>query len=49
MAQLNSALADVKGRVGNAGQLYDRYEAEQTSQLDSTMAGAAWDATKFRG
>jgi WXG100 family type VII secretion target len=49
MAQLNSALADIHGRVGNAGQLYDRYEAEQTSQLDSTMASAAWDSAKFRG
>src|ERR1700753_4250945 len=34
MAQLNSALADVKGRVGNAGALYDTYEAQQTSDLD---------------
>jgi ESAT-6 family protein len=49
MADLNSALTDIKSRVGNAGQLYDRYEAEQTQQLDSTMASAAWDATKFRG
>jgi WXG100 family type VII secretion target len=49
MADLNSALNDIKARVGNAGQLYDRYEAEQTQQLDSTMASAAWDATKFRG
>jgi len=49
MKDLNTALTDIKGRVGNAGQLYDRYEAEQTSQLDSTMAGAAWDSTKFRG
>lgn len=48
MAQLNQALTDIKGRVGNAGQLYDTYESEQTSQLDSTMASAAWDATKFR-
>ena len=49
MAQLNSALADVKGRVGNAGQLYDTYESQQTSDLDSTMASAAWDSTKFAG
>jgi len=49
MADLNGALTDIKGRVGNAGALYDRYEAEQTQQLDSTMAGAAWDATKYRG
>jgi WXG100 family type VII secretion target len=49
MAGLNSALSDIKGRVGSAGSLYDRYEQEQTQQLNSTMASAAWDATKFRG
>ena len=49
MAQLNSALAQVKGRVGNAGALYDTYEAQQTSDLDSVMASAAWDSTKFSG
>lgn len=49
MKQLNDALTDIKGRVGNAGQLYDRYETEQQSTLDSTMASAAWDGTKFHG
>jgi WXG100 family type VII secretion target len=49
MAQLNSALTDVKSRVGNAGQLYDSYESEQTSQIDSVMGSASWDSTKFRG
>jgi WXG100 family type VII secretion target len=49
MTDLNGALNDIKGRVGNAGTLYDRYEAEQTQQLDATMSSAAWDATKFRG
>jgi WXG100 family type VII secretion target len=49
MTGLNSALSDIKGRVGNAGGLYDRYESEQTQQLSATMAAAAWDATKFRG
>lgn len=49
MKELNSALADIKGRVGNAGQLYDRYEGEQTSDLDSAMSSASWDSTKFRG
>jgi WXG100 family type VII secretion target len=48
MTGLNSALSDIKGRVGNAGSLYDRYEQEQTQQLQSTMASAAWDQTKFR-
>ena len=49
MADLNGALTDIQSRVANAGQLYDRYEAEQTSQLDSTMSSAAWDSAKFRG
>lgn len=49
MAQLNSALGEVTSRVGNAGQLYDTYESEQTGQLDSVLSSAAWDATRFRG
>jgi WXG100 family type VII secretion target len=49
MRELNAALAEIQGRVGNAGQLYDRYEAEQTSTLDSTLSSSSWDATKFRG
>ena len=49
ITDLNSALTGITGRVGDAGKLYDRYEGEQTSQLDSTMASAAWDSTKFRG
>ncbi len=49
MGQLNSALGEVTGRVGNAGRLYDTYHAQQTSDLDSTMAAAAWDSTKFSG
>jgi WXG100 family type VII secretion target len=49
MAGLNKALADIKGRVGSAGQLYDTYHAEQTSQLQSTMNAQNWDGTKFRG
>lgn len=49
MKDLNGALTDIQGRVGGAGALYDRYHAEQTQQLDSTMASAAWDSTKFRG
>jgi WXG100 family type VII secretion target len=49
MAGLNKALADIKGRVGSAGQLYDTYHTEQTSQLQSTMNSQNWDGTKFRG
>jgi WXG100 family type VII secretion target len=49
MAELNAALTNIKGRVGDAGRLYDTYHGEQTSQLQSTEASANWDATKFRG
>ena len=49
MADLNKTLSDIKGRVGNAGGLYDTYHSEQTTQLDSTMSSANWDAAKFRG
>jgi hypothetical protein len=31
MLDLNSALAEIKGRVGDSGGLYDPYPAEQTS------------------
>ena len=48
ISDLNKALDDIKGRVGNAGQLYDTYHAEQTGQLQSTMGQANWDGTKFR-
>lgn len=49
MAELNKALADIKGRVGTSGQLYDTYHAEQTGQLQATTNSANWDGTKFRG
>ncbi len=49
MADLNKALADIKGRVGNAGGLYDTYHQQQTEQLTSTLGSANWDGTKFRG
>lgn len=48
MADLNKALTDIKGKVGQAGKLYDTYHAEQASQLQSTMASANWDAAKFK-
>ncbi len=49
MADLNRALSDITSRVSNAGQLYDTYHQEQTSQLQATMASANWDAARFRG
>jgi len=49
MADLNKALSDIRSRVGSAGQLYDSYHAEQTSQLQSTIGSANWDGAKFRG
>lgn len=48
MTGLNSALTDITSRVGTAGQVYDTYHAEQTSQLQSTTAQANWDGAKFR-
>lgn len=48
MADLNKALAGIKGRVGNAGGLYDTYHSQQTEQLTSTLGSANWDGTKFR-
>jgi WXG100 family type VII secretion target len=48
MGELNGALDDIRGRVGNAGALYDRYHAEQTGHLSGVNASANWDATKFR-
>lgn len=49
MLDLNGALAEIRGRVGNAGGLYDKYHAEQAGQLTRTSASASWDATKWRG
>jgi WXG100 family type VII secretion target len=49
MADLNKALTDIQTRVGSSGRLYDQYHAEQTSQLQSTMSAANWDAAKFGG
>ena len=48
MTDLNAALADIQGRVGTSGGLYDRYHAEQTSELGRTTASANWDAARFR-
>lgn len=38
MANLNSALGDIKGRVGNAGALYDQYHTEQAEALSAVQA-----------
>jgi WXG100 family type VII secretion target len=48
MADLNKALGDIRGRVGDAGGLYDSYHQQQTEQLTSTLGSANWDGTKFR-
>jgi WXG100 family type VII secretion target len=47
--ELNGALTDIRGRVGNAGKLYDQYHAEQASTIARANSGANWDGTKFRG
>jgi len=49
MTDLNTALTDIRSRVGSAGQLYDSYHAEQASQLQATTGQANWDGAKFRG
>ena len=46
--ELNGALEGIRGRVGNAGALYDQYHAEQRAAIDRAAA-ADWDATRFRG
>ena len=46
---LNSALQNVQGRVGNSGRLYDRYHSEQQALLNRTNTSANWDGAKFRG
>lgn len=48
MAGLNKSLADIKGRVGNAGSLYTQYEQDQTDQINSTMAGANFDGATVK-
>ena len=47
MADLNKALDSIRGRVGNAGALYDQYHSEQAAQLQTVASSANWDATKF--
>lgn len=49
MKDLNGALTSIRGRVGNAGQLYDRYHTQQAESIRSTLGTANWDGTKFRG
>lgn len=48
MKGLNKALADIKGRVGNAGALYNQYEQEQDADLKKAHGSANWDATTVR-
>lgn len=45
---LNSALKDIEGRVGNSGQVYDAGHAEQQQGIQKADTGANWDGTKFR-
>jgi uncharacterized protein YukE len=47
MANLTGALRDIQGNVGDAGQIYDRYHAEQAADLQATTASADWDSAKF--
>lgn len=43
MRELNKALSDIKGRVGNAGALYDQYHAEQAADLQKVYGAANFD------
>ena len=47
MKDLNAALSSIRGRVGDAGHLYDQFHSQQAQHLRSTMASANWDGTKF--
>jgi WXG100 family type VII secretion target len=49
MKDLNQALDAIRGRVGDAGGLYDRYHQQQAEALQAAMGAANWDGTKFRG
>lgn len=48
MKGLNKALTDIKGRVSNAGNLYNQYEAEQDADLKKDYSSSNWDATQVR-
>jgi len=48
MSGLNKALTDIKGRVGNAGGLYNQYEAEQDADLKKAHGSSNWDGTAVR-
>lgn len=48
MKGLNKALTDIKGRVSNAGSLYNQYEAEQDADLKKAQGGADWAGTVVR-
>ncbi|MGL4177392.1 MAG: WXG100 family type VII secretion target [Dermatophilaceae bacterium] len=45
---LNSALTDIRGRVGSSAQIYDAGHAEQAAGINQINASANWDASKFR-
>jgi 6 kDa early secretory antigenic target len=45
---LNGALTSIRGRVANAGRLYDQHHAEQAATIARTNSSANWDGTKFR-
>ena len=49
MKDLNGALNSIRGRVGNAGQLYDSFHEQQTEAIQAAAGAANWDGTKFRG
>jgi WXG100 family type VII secretion target len=46
---LNLALGEIRGRVGEAGTLYDQYHADQQATIGRAAGAAAWDAARFTG
>lgn len=48
MKGLNKSLADIKGRVGNAGGIYDQYHQEQAEAINATMGASDFGAAQVR-
>lgn len=46
---LNQAMQQIQGRVGNSAQIYDAGHEQQTADLNSLNASANWDSARFSG
>lgn len=47
--ELNRALSEIRGRVGNSAQIYESGHQQQTADINQINASANWDASAFRG